>query len=225
MLTTGETYHILTKSIAGFKVFNNISDFSRMQGVLQYYIFEGLSVSFSNFNKLADNKIKVFQNKNSVRSAEKLVEIIAWCLMPTHIHLVLKQLKDNGISKFMSNILNSYSRYFNIKHNRKGPLWEGRFKKILVENDEQLLHLTRYIHLNPVTSCLVNRPEDWSASSYKDYVYPDAAKDSLCCYRDFFDITPKAYREFVEDRISYQRELAKIKHLLCEEDEQPFPTS
>jgi putative transposase len=79
--------------------------------------------------------------------------------MPTHIHLVLRQLKDGGISKFMSNILNSYSRYFNIKHNRKGPLWEGRFRKVLVGSDEQLLHLTRYVHLNPVTACLVDKPK------------------------------------------------------------------
>jgi putative transposase len=214
MLTTGEIYHTLTRSIADFKIFNNASDFSRMKDVLKYYRFENFPASFSKFNKLADEKIVNFQN--SIKSSERFVEIIAWCLMPTHIHLVVKQLKDGGISKFMSNTLNSYSRYFNIKHNRKGPLWEGRFKKILVKSDEQLLHLTRYIHLNPVTACLVNKPEDWPASSYKGYIGLDTAENGLC-YCNIVDINPAVYKKFVEDRISYQRELAKIKHLVAED--------
>lgn len=222
MLTTGEVYHTLTKSIADFKIFNNASDFSRMKDVLRYYQFENIPVSFSRLNKLADEKIVDFQK--SIKLSERFVEIIAWCLMPTHVHLIVKQLKDNGISKFMSNILNSYSRYFNIKHNRKGPLWEGRFKKILVKSDEQLLHLTRYIHLNPVTACLVNNPEDWFASSYKGYVGLDTAENSLC-HCNLMDINPTTYKKFVEDRISYQRELAKIKHLAIEDFCKPLSTS
>ena len=137
--------------------------------------------------------------------------------MPTHIHLVLRQLKDNGISKFMSNILNSYSRYFNLKHNRKGPLWEGRFKKIMVENDDQLLHLTRYIHLNPVTAYLVNRPEDWFASSYHEYIMSVVQENRLCNCTYTLDTNPTSYKRFVEDNISYQRELAKIKHLAMDD--------
>ncbi|MCK9614909.1 MAG: transposase [Candidatus Omnitrophica bacterium] len=217
MLITGEVYHTLNRSIVDFKIFNNISDFSRMREVLWYYQFEKLPISFSKFNELATDKAVSFRNEISSGVDSKLIEIIAWCLMPTHVHLVLKQLKDNGISKFMSNILNSYSRYFNIKHNRKGPLWEGRFKKVLVKSDEQLLHLTRYIHLNPVTASLVNNPEDWFASSYKGYVGLDLNENNLCCYHNIIDIKPATYKKFVEDRISYQRELEKIKHLISEE--------
>ncbi len=134
--------------------------------------------------------------------------------MPTHLHLILKQLKENGISIFMGNLLNSYSRYFNIRYKRKGPLWEGRFKSILIENGEYLLHLTRYIHLNPTTANLVRKPEDWELSSYKEYILNK--KDALCDYSDLLDISKKSYREFVEDRISYQKELHKIKRLILE---------
>ena len=116
----------------------------------------------------------------------------------------------------MNNILNSYSRYFNLKHRRKGPLWEGRFKRILVRNDEQLLHLTRYIHLNPTTSYLVNRPEEWNWSSFKEYIRDASANDGICGYSNVLDINPSSYKKFVEDRISYQRELAKIKDLLLD---------
>jgi putative transposase len=132
--------------------------------------------------------------------------------MPTHLHLILKQLKHNGISIFMNNILNSYTRYFNTKHKRKGPLWEARFKNILIEKDEYLLHLTRYIHLNPVTASLINKPEDWLASSYREYIEKNAEK--ICQYDDVLKTEPISYKQFVDDRISYQRELAKIKQYL-----------
>ncbi|OGW71290.1 MAG: hypothetical protein A2047_04340 [Omnitrophica bacterium GWA2_41_15] len=145
-----------------------------------------------------------------------MIQIICYCFMPTHIHLVLKQLKDNGISDFMMHILNSHTRYFNIKHNRKGPLWESKFKKVLVDSDEQLLHLTRYIHLNPVTACIVNKPEEWRYSSYNEYVSDGTVTDGICEYKNILDINSFSYKKFVENRISYQRELAKIKGLMLD---------
>ena len=212
-----EVYHILTRSIAGFKIFNSDDDFFRMKEVLRFYQAEKQPASFSHLNRLSIEKAHVFRNKPTDKPDGNLIEIIAYCLMPTHIHLVLRQLKDNGISKFMSNILNSYSRYFNLKHNRKGPLWEGRFKKIMVENDDQLLHLTRYIHLNPVTAYLVNRPEDWFASSYHEYIMSVVQENRLCNCTYTLDTNPTSYKRFVEDNISYQRELAKIKHLAMDD--------
>ena len=82
-----------------------------------------------------------------------------------HLHLILRQLADNGISKFMANLSDSYVSCFNVKHKRKGPLFQGRFKAITVESDEQLIHLSRYIHLNPYTSYVVKTiPELFSYS-------------------------------------------------------------
>ncbi|MDO8579983.1 MAG: transposase, partial [Candidatus Omnitrophota bacterium] len=144
-------------------------------------------------------------------SSDPLVEIIAYCLMPTHIHLVLKQLKDNGISHFMRNIQNSYTHYFNERYKRKGPLWIGRFKNVLVESDSQLLHLTRYVHLNPSTAGLTRNPLDWH-SSYGEYLNPKT-NDRLCHWEELIDLSTSQYRAFVEERIDYQRELAFLKHL------------
>lgn len=211
-LVSGEIYHIFNKSIAEFKIFNDDLHFSRMISVIRYYQFVKPGVSFSNFIKMKQNNSK----RDFSFNKEKLVEIIAYCIMPTHLHLILKQLKEKGISIFMGNILNSYSRYFNIKHKRKGPLWEGRFKGFIVKNDEQLLHLTRYIHLNPVTAHLVNDPKDWPFSSYREYLLEAEEKDKICKYDDILEIKPDSYRKFVKDRISYQRELARIKELIIE---------
>ena len=210
-LVTGEVYHTFSRSIARFKIFNHDADFSRIMEVVRYYQNEKPLVSFSNSIKT----MKIYSG-NDFSEKEKLVAVIAFCIMPTHLHLVLKQLKDNGISKFMSNVLNSYTRYFNIKHKRKGPLWEGRFKSVFVKKDEQLLHLTRYVHLNPVTEFLVKNPEEWPASSYKEYITGINNMYPICNYINILEINPSSYKKFVEDGIAYQRDLAKIKRLICE---------
>ncbi len=150
-----------------------------------------------------------------LRQKAKIVDIIAYCIMPTHIHLIFKQLEDNGISRSVNNILNSYTRYFNTKHKRKGPLWESRFKSKLVENEEQLLHLSRYIHLNPVTAFLVDKPELWRYSSYREYLGIEETP-RYCHFNSHINVLPGNYKKFTEDRISYQRELTRIKDLFIE---------
>ena len=133
--------------------------------------------------------------------------------MPTHVHLILKQLEPDGISTFMRKVLDSFSKYFNIKSNRHGPLWESRFKDVLVTSDEQLLHLTRYLHLNPVSAGLVKRPEQWPFSSYGEYI-SKKTESNLCSWDGLFEFDSKRYEKFVHDRISYQRSLSRIKRLL-----------
>jgi putative transposase len=211
LLIVGEVHHVFTRSIANFKIFNNDEEFSRMLGVVKYYQCEKPVVKFSRFIQMQES-MQDNTNKDLSLEREKLVEIVAYCFMPTHLHLILKQLKPKGISIFMNHILNSYTRYFNTKHKRKGPLWEARFKNVLIEKDEYLLHLTRYIHLNPVTAVIVDKPENWLASSYREYIAK--SNEKICQYREVLDIEPDSYRQFVDDRISYQRELAKIKQYL-----------
>ena len=216
-LVNGEVYHIFSRSIANFTTFNNPKDFERMIELLQFYQIKEPPTSFSTFMKLELVKNIGFQTAFTLvaKEQEKIVQIIAYCLMPTHVHFILKQLQETGISNFMGNILNSYSRHFNLNYRRKGPLWESKFQNILVENDELLLHLTRYLHLNPVTAFLVDEPRDWRYSSFGEYV-ENADNFPICQFKDLMEIKPKSYQRFVEERINYQRELAKIKNLLLE---------
>ena len=211
-LVTGEVYHIFNKSIAEYMIFNDNHEFSRIREAIKYYRNEKAIAKLSQF--IASKKKKL--NWENFNKKDNLVNIVAYCIMPTHIHLALKQLKNGGISIFMSNVLNSYTRYFNTKHNRKGPLWESRFKRVLVDRDEQLIHLTRYIHLNPVTASLVNKPEDWHASSYREYLGRVPEEDKICDYSEILEINPEDYEEFTEERISYQKELARIKNLFLD---------
>lgn len=215
ILADREVYHIFTKSIAKYKIFNDDQSYERMQQIIKYYQVDN-DIRYSDFLKLKIVNINGFHNHfNKIKQEnENIVQVIAYCLMPTHIHLVLKQLLPNGISCYMKNVLNSYTRYFNTKYKRKGPLWESRFKNVLINNNEQLQHLVRYLHLNPTTANLVKLPENWKYSSYKEYLLEASKETIICQFDDILDINQSVYRKFTNDQISYQRELANIKKLL-----------
>ncbi len=207
----GHFYHVMTKSIAGYIVFRSKNDYTRMLKMIEYYSYENVPLKFSRYFFSVNNKNTV--KEIDLTKFSKLVDIISYCLMPTHIHILLTPLKDNAVSIFMGNLLNSYTRYFNTKTKRKGPLWQGRFKSVNVETDEQLLHLTRYIHLNPSSSGLVKEPEIWSYSSYKQFL---GKEKGFCSFEKYIHIEPEEYREFVDSRKDYQRELSLIRSLTLE---------
>lgn len=104
------------------------------------------------------------------------LQLIAYCLLPNHFHLMVKQSTKNAIILFMRSLGNSYVYYFNKLHQRRGPLFEGRYKAVLVENEPYLLHLTRYIHLNPLdkdgplTGTDLVKIGEYSYSSYGEYL-------------------------------------------------------
>jgi len=206
-------YHIFNRSIAQFRIFDNAKVLDRFVQMLNLYRFTDFDYRYSEFSKLTRINQEVVIEKLK-KSGEKYIEIIAYCLMPTHFHLILKQIIRSGIRDYMAKVLNSYSRYFNLLHGRKGPLWEGHFRNVLIKTDEQILHLTRYIHLNPVSAGLVSKPEDWRYSSYSGFI--NRANDKICL-QSVLDVTPQRYLKFVNDQIGYQKELSIIKSILIDD--------
>lgn len=211
-LENGYYYHIYSRSIAKFEIFNSADDFHRIHDLLELLRFKGFDYRYSRYNTLSDS-IRQSIRDSFNEDSPKIVDIVSYCIMPTHLHLLLKQNSDKGISIFISKVLNSYTRYFNLKHNRMGPLWSSRFKNVLVDRDEQLLHLSRYIHLNPVSAGLADSPEDWYGSSYNEYI---GKATGICNFDKIIDITPGEYCKFVNDRKEYQRELSIIKSKLID---------
>ena len=134
--------------------------------------------------------------------------------MPDHYHLLLKVLKENMLSKYISDVENSFSRFFNIKLKRKGPIWESRFKAVRVKTNEQLLHVSRYIHLNPTSSNLVEKPEDWIFSSYKSFITKSEIINKTMNEISISD--RDLYKKFIEGNIDYQRKLKKIRNLFID---------
>jgi len=96
------------------------------------------------------------------------IKIHAYCLMDNHYHLLIETPRAN-ISRCMQYINTAYTVYYNVRHNRAGHLFQGRYKAVLVEKEEYLLELSRYIHLNPVRAGIVRRPEQYQWSSYRYY--------------------------------------------------------
>ena len=217
-LVNGQVYHVMNKSIAGYKIFCGKRDYERMLMALRFFTLKSPPAKFSRFLISEQVKDEGFNACVEALGAElgRRVQIIAYCIMPTHLHLVAKQLDEKGLSEMLRMSLNSYARYFNIKYGRKGTLFTGPFKNVLVENDGQLLNLTRYVHLNPVTAGLVDKPESWSYSSYMEYVQPKEVDYPLSRFKGLIDDKPSAYRKFVEDYKDYQRELALIKAQVLE---------
>ena len=208
-LVTGQYYHIINRSIAGYKIYNRNYEYRRFLESMVYYQSPKSLLKFSRYLELSEkNKQKVL-----FKQTDQIIDIVAHCIMPTHFHLLLKQNTDNGITKYLFNIKNSYSHYFNCRYKRKGPLWESKFKNIRVKTDEQLIHLTRYIHLNPTSADLVKKPQDWQWSSYHEYLN---GEENICQYKDIIDTSPQEYKKFVLDRKDYQREISKIKVLLLD---------
>ncbi len=93
------------------------------------------------------------------------VEVIAFCLMPNHFHFILHQISENGMSEFMSRLCNGYVKAVNLREGRYGHLFAGKYKMRLVDDNRYLVHLSRYIHLNPVRAGLSRKAEEWTYSS------------------------------------------------------------
>lgn len=208
-LVNDSFYHIYNRGVEKREIYTVDGDYKRFLETLYYYQFSGPKPQFSNRDRFKSNEF----DKNP-----KIVELVCFCLMPNHFHLMLKQLKDKGIQEFMGKLANSYTKYFNTKHNRVGPLLQGEFKAVLVESDEQLVHLSRYIFLNPYVAEITKDWENFPYSSFREFI--NKSVFSICCGEHiltyFKDL--KCYREFISDQMSYALEVARIQHLLIDED-------
>lgn len=215
-LVNDEVYHVFNRGINRQPTFTSILEYKRAQETLNFYKFQKPPISLSKFLRLEDNKqrdiLKILQQ------SKKLVEIFCYCLMPNHFHFLLKQAEDKGISKFLSNLQNSYTKYFNTKHERDGSLFLDQFKAVRVETDEQLIHLSRYIHLNPHTGYITKTLEElgeYPWSSFPDYLAGQSQVINVGYILSFFG-SSKKYKEFVFNQAEYQRRLKEIEHLFIE---------
>ncbi|MBU3925653.1 transposase [Patescibacteria group bacterium] len=164
MLVTGEIYHILNRGTENRVVFQNKRDYERFL----ITILECNSIDINTKNRYRID----LSNGNKKPPEDPLVEILCICLMPNHFHMAVKQLVHGGIAKLMQRVGNSYTKYFNIKNNRKGSLFMSRYKAVHVKTDSQMRHLITYIHANPLDLIMPK----WRLGKIKDF---KKAKDFL----------------------------------------------
>lgn len=211
-----EIYHVFNRSIEAKPIFSDKREYQRAMIAFDYYQFQNPPLRLS---KALTLELKERQNffDNLKKKGKKLVNVICYCLMPTHFHFLLQQESDSGIQKFVKNFSDSYGRYFNVKNQRIGPLFQGAFKAIRIESNEQLMHVSRYIHLNPVTSFLIEGKEldSYPWSSLPEYLGQPTEVCNKEVVLGLFSSKDK-YRSFVHDQVDYAHELEKVKHLALE---------
>lgn len=138
--STGEYYHLYNRGVEKRNIFVEKKDWERFHKLL--YVANS-DVPFR-FTDVEDKTI------NSIERGDSIVAIGAYVLMPNHFHILVKEIKDNGLSTFMEKLGTGYSMYFNKKYERVGPLFQGRFKAQHIKRDEYLKFIYAYIHLNPI---------------------------------------------------------------------------
>lgn len=208
-LVNGEFYHLFNRGSNKQNIFLRPRDYQRFIQTFYYYQFIGPKPSFSKFTK---HKLTTFKPL----SENRLVEVHCYCLMPNHFHFLVRQMKNNGISIFLSQISNSYTKYFNLKYDKVGALLQGVFKSVRIESDEQLIHLSRYIHINPQVSGLAKNINDYPWSSLSEYT---SACSGICLTNSILEYfsTKEEYKKFLEDQIEYGETLEALKHHVIDE--------
>jgi REP-associated tyrosine transposase len=153
------------------------------------------------------NRERIFLNDENylylLRQAKKFfpdsgLGIIAYCLMPNHYHFLLRSDSDGAIARYIQRLFNSNAQAFNKQQGRSGTLFESRAKSIWIDDEKHLIHLCRYIHLNPVVAQLVAHPQDWKFSNYLEWI---GKRDGTMVDREFIRTyfeNPSEYATFIE---------------------------
>lgn len=196
-------YHIYNRGVEKRKIFLDEQDYAVFLHLLKYYL--------SPINPNEPYPFMKFKNFSVIRprlltNLEKQIDLIAYCLMPNHFHLILKQHSENGVTNLLRKVSTTYAMYFNKRYERVGYLFQGPFRAVTVDSDYYLIHLSRYIHLNPseLTGCL---PVNYPYSSYKHYIGEKHASwvkpEIILSFFDRTNLLPflkhyPSYQEFVE---------------------------
>lgn len=197
-------YHIYNRGVEKRIVFQDTQDYRVFLHYLKLYLSP--PESLKSLKGLKGLSFVMRPKQRPLNNFNQEIILLSYCLMPNHFHLLLKQKPTNGIEKFMRSLGTKYVQYFNKRYQRIGPLFQGAYKAVLVETDEQLLHLSRYIHLNPLEtnkkkSSLSKKLLD-SYSSYADYL--GKKKTEWLHPEEILSFFKTAQKTNLKDLLSYQ---------------------
>jgi len=184
-------YHVYNRGVNKMEIFKKEKDFK----VFLFRLREGLLPS------TIDPKVFSKSERRRKLFPEGTFHLLAYCLMPNHFHLMIQQMTDLPVTKLLSKVCTGYSKYFNKEYERVGAVFQDQFKAVLVENNEQLLWASYYIHKNPIEAFLVNDLKDYEWNSFKEY-FDYSSQDNLCkksIIQEQFN-TPQSYLNYFESK-------------------------
>ncbi len=159
----GGHYHVYNRGVNKSSIFLDEQDFKVFLGYLKLYLeppnLQGQALQDENGRTIPPSK----EPKNYMGE----IELLAYCLMPNHFHLLIKQNTDRGIAEFMQSLIQRYVMYFNKKYMRVGGLFQSRYKSVLIEDENQFVYITKYIHRNPIDIL----PAKLGTAGYEVYRY------------------------------------------------------
>jgi len=226
-ITTGEIFHILNRGVDKRNIFLDDHDYFRF--IHNLFEFNDPSPVF-NLGYFLNRNQSIDLRSRYVKRRKLIVEILAFCLMPNHFHLLIRQKEDGGITKFMRKLGIGYAKYFNQKYQRIGALFQGRYKAVPVSRGSHFIHLPYYIHFNPLDLIMpewrmgkiknykkaVKFLESYRWSSHLDYIgkknFPSVTQREflLKIFRG-----PENYRKEVKNWLK-EMDLAEIRRLILE---------
>lgn len=167
-IIAGNFYHVLNRGVDKRKIFLDEKDYLRFIHDLFEFNDKAHAFNVGHFFKLRHQNQHIDVRRQYIenrRPRKLLVEILAFCLMPNHYHLLLKPKNNNSIIEFIKKINGGYAKYFNHKYKRAGALFEGKYKSVLIKDESHFIHLPYYIHLNPLDLVM----PAWRDKKIKDY--------------------------------------------------------
>jgi len=229
-------YHILSRGVDKRKIFMDDEDYLRFIHDLFEFNDQGPALNIGYLFKNQKNQYidlrSQYINIGKGRKRKFLVNILAFCLMPNHYHLLIKPVVENGITQFIKKLNIGYAKYFNNKYERKGTLFEGRYKSILITDQSHFIHIPYYIHLNPLDLIMpewrkreignykkaMKFLEKYRWSSFQDYIgkknFPSVTQREFL--NEFFE-GPEQYKK---DTLKWLKEMdlgnEEIKKLILE---------
>jgi len=189
-------YHVYARGVNKQKIFLDATDYKHFLGLFDRYLSK---------NPVIGKDGALYPNYLDH------IEILAYCLMSNHFHLLVYQYELPFMEKFMRSQMTSYSKYFNLKYKRTGPMFENRYKAVRIDQDSYLQHITRYIHLNPR---FWERYRYSSLRYYRDgnepyWLRPDKVLDLFA--------SRQAYIEFAANYEELHAMFSDLKHSLADQ--------
>lgn len=191
----GQYYHLYNRGVEKREIFQDTQDYKVFLGLLRKYL-------------TGENRNK--NNRHPIKYLGDDVQLLAYCLMPNHYHLLLYQAQASGVTELLRRVSTGYVMYFNKKYGRVGSLFQGIYKASLVDKDEYLHHVSRYIHLNPKDY------KNWQYSSVEYYAGNKKAvwlKDEPIL--ELFENNRKTYFDFLDNYQEHKEELDSLRWQLA----------
>lgn len=205
VFSVGEYYHLYNRGTDKRSIFTDERDRKRFMALLD------LCNSYASLHYQ-----KIGQGSASTIT-DRLTAIGAYCLMPNHFHILVKETTEKGLSTFMHRLATAYTMYFNTKYERTGGLFSGRFKAIHVDNDRYLQYLFAYIHLNPLKIFNPSWPKTWQGAnkaeledSLKEYPY-SSYHEYIGSYRSYRSILSRGdFPEYFQQSADFDQFLHEV---------------